>query len=132
MTLGEEGNFGLALRGYIPPDVRCMQTVPNQHPVSADCQTLIENMDTGKTPLRFGARGTPGVQEILPKILSRCLLSFVFVLELTFRTFTCLPFDWHSLPLTFLPVLSFYLVAFSKYRDDFSFDSRSQRTCGIC
>ena len=71
MALGEKDDFNLALRGYIPPSVRCTRKVPSLRPVLTDCQTLIGDMNVISWPMRFGARGAQGVQEVLPKTLSR-------------------------------------------------------------
>lgn len=75
MVPGEKDEFGLALRGYIPPSVRCLSAVLSTRPVWTDCQAVIAHMNVRSEPVRFGARGAQGVQEVLPKTLSMSLLS---------------------------------------------------------
>ncbi|KAG6997546.1 RCC1 repeat-containing protein C10F6.04 [Physcia stellaris] len=78
LGLGEKDDFNLALRGYIPPSVRCTRKVPSLRPVLTDCQTLIGDMNVISWPMRFGARGAQGVQEVLPKTLREggCQITF--------------------------------------------------------
>ena len=107
MALGEKGEFSLALRGYIPPIVRCIRTVPRTRPVLTDCQRLIGDMNVLSWPLRFGARGAHGVQEVLPKTLSMFLLSshLGFVSAL----FTYVSLIYGDFPSPFLRVFISYM-----------------------
>ena len=69
-TSGEEGNFDIIIREYIPPFTRCANTPAAARPSTTACQQIIDTMNAGTDQTTFGAQGVAGVQVHLPMVLT--------------------------------------------------------------